>query len=432
MVWISLFIFIVTLTLVIWQPRGLSIGYPAVGGAVLALLTGVVSLDDVAEVTSIVWNATFALVGIIIISLLLDEIGFFEWAALHMARLAKGNGRLMFAYVILLGTLVSALFTNDGTALILTPIVLAQVRALKLDGGAVVAFVMASGFIADTSSLPFVVSNLVNIVSADYFDIGFAEYAVRMVLPTLFSVAGSLLVLFLYYRKSIPHYVDLSQLKQPGEAIRDARLFRLAWPILAVLLLGFFISESIHVPVSFIIASAALVFCLAARKSKAIAMGRIMQEAPWVVVIFSVGMYIVVWGLHNARLTDLVKAALDTLMEYGLLATTLGTGLIAAVLSSAMNNLPTVMFNALAIGSTQAEGVFREAMIYANVIGSDLGPKITPIGSLATLLWLHVLGRKAVKITWGQYFRTGIVLTVPTLLIALLGLYLMLVLGNEQ
>ncbi|MBG9566360.1 arsenical efflux pump membrane protein ArsB [Brevibacillus agri] len=432
MVWISLFIFIVTLTLVIWQPRGLSIGYPAVGGAVLALLTGVVSLDDVAEVTSIVWNATFALVGIIIISLLLDEIGFFEWAALHMARLAKGNGRLMFAYVILLGTLVSALFTNDGTALILTPIVLAQVRALKLDGGAVVAFVMASGFIADTSSLPFVVSNLVNIVSADYFDIGFAEYAVRMVLPTLFSVAGILLVLFLYYRKSIPHYVDLSQLKQPGEAIRDARLFRLAWPILAVLLLGFFISESIHVPVSFIIASAALVFCLAARKSKAIAMGRIMQEAPWVVVIFSVGMYVVVWGLHNARLTDLVKAALDTLMEYGLLATTLGTGLIAAVLSSAMNNLPTVMFNALAIGSTQAEGVFREAMIYANVIGSDLGPKITPIGSLATLLWLHVLGRKAVKITWGQYFRTGIVLTVPTLLIALLGLYLMLVLGNEQ
>ncbi|MDR9506362.1 arsenic transporter [Brevibacillus agri] len=432
MVWISLFIFIVTLTLVIWQPRGLSIGYPAVGGAVLALLTGVVSLDDVAEVTSIVWNATFALVGIIIISLLLDEIGFFEWAALHMARLAKGNGRLMFAYVILLGTLVSALFTNDGTALILTPIVLAQVRALKLDGGAVVAFVMASGFIADTSSLPFVVSNLVNIVSADYFDIGFAEYAVRMVLPTLFSVAGSLLVLFLYYRKSIPHYVDLSQLKQPGEAIRDARLFRLAWPILAVLLLGFFISESIHVPVSFIIASAALVFCLAARKSKVIAMGRIMQEAPWVVVIFSIGMYIVVWGLHNARLTDLVKAALDTLMEYGLLATTLGTGLIAAVLSSAMNNLPTVMFNALALGSTQAEGVFREAMIYANIIGSDLGPKITPIGSLATLLWLHVLGRKAVKITWGQYFRTGIVLTVPTLLIALLGLYLTLVLGNEQ
>ncbi|MGG1662779.1 arsenic transporter [Brevibacillus sp. NRS-1366] len=426
MVWISLFIFVVTLTFVIWQPRGMSIGYPAVGGALLALATGVVTLTDVAEVTSIVWNATFALIGIIIISLILDEIGFFEWSALHMARLSRGNGRLMFVYVILLGTVVSALFTNDGTALILTPIVLAQVRALKLDSRMVLAFVMASGFIADTSSLPFVVSNLVNIVSADYFEIGFAEYALRMVLPTLFSVGGSLLVLFVYFRKSIPRQVDLSQLKQPHEAIRDQGLFRLSWLILGVLLVGFFMSESIHTPVSFIIMGAAAIFCLAAHSSKAIQMRRIMREAPWVVVIFSIGMYVVVWGLHNARLTDLVRTMLDVLVEDGLFATTIGTGFIAAILSSLMNNLPTVMFNALAITGTEADGVIREAMIYANVIGSDLGPKITPIGSLATLLWLHVLGRKDVRITWGQYFRTGIVLTVPTLLVTLIGLYITL------
>ncbi|CAJ1004315.1 MULTISPECIES: arsenic transporter [Brevibacillus] len=430
MVWLAFIIFAVTLTLVIWQPRGLSIGYPAVGGALLALACGVVTLADVGEVTGIVWNATISLVGIIVISLILDEIGFFEWAALHMVRLAKGSGRKMFVYVILLGTVVSALFTNDGTALILTPIVLAQVRALQLDGRVVLAFVMASGFIADTSSLPFVVSNLVNIVSADYFGIGFAAYAGRMLLPTLVSVGASLLVLFWYFRRSIPRSCDLTHLKEPREAIRDQELFRLSWPILAVLLAGFFASEWLHLPVSLLIAGAAAAFYLAARKSAAIQPRRIVKEAPWVVVIFSIGMYVVVWGLHNARLTDWVRDWLDVLSVHGLFAATVGTGFTAAVLSSVMNNLPTVMFDALAVQGTATAGVVREALVYANVIGCDLGPKITPIGSLATLLWLHVLGRKGVTITWGQYFRTGIVLTVPTLFFTLTGLYLTLLISG--
>lgn len=421
---IAVLIFVATITLVIWQPRGLGIGWSAMGGAAVALLAGVVTLSDVPVVWDIVWNATGAFVAIIVISLLLDEAGFFEWAALHVARWGRGDGRLLFALVVLLGAAVSALFANDGAALILTPIVIAMLRALGYGAKAMLAFVMAAGFIADTASLPLVVSNLVNIVSADFFGIGFGEYAAVMVPVDLVAIAATLGALLLFFRRDIPANYDMGQLRRPEEAIRDVTTFRVGWVVLALLLAGFFLLEPRGVPVSAVAAAGAILLLAIAARGHVIQTGKVLRGAPWQVVIFSLGMYLVVYGLRNAGLTDHLATLLDRTAQGGVWGAALGTGIIAAVLSSVMNNMPTVLVGALSIDATHATGAVKEAMIYANVIGCDLGPKLTPIGSLATLLWLHVLGQKGVRIGWGYYFRVGVTLTVPVLLVTLAALAL--------
>ena len=423
---IAFAIFLLTLVLVIWQPKGLGVGWSASLGAGLALIAGAVTFQDIALVWAIVWNATATFIAVIIISLLLDEAGFFQWAALHVARWAKGDGRRLFVFTVLLGAVVSALFANDGAALILTPIVISILLALRFSAASTLAFVMAAGFIADTASLPLVVSNLVNIVSADYFGLGFSEYASVMVPVNVVSVACTLLVLYGFFRRDIPRHYALDDLPEPREAIRDPLTFYVGRAVLVLLLTGLFALEPMGIPVSVIAAvCAALLFAVAAR-GHIISTRRVLREAPWQVVTFSLGMYLVVYGMKNAGLTTYLTMALNHMAEFGLWGATLGTGLLAALLSSVMNNMPAVLLGALSIQDTQASGVIREAMIYANVIGSDLGPKITPIGSLATLLWLHVLARKGIRITWGYYFKTGVILTLPILLVTLCALALRL------
>ena len=376
------------------------------------------------------WNATATFVAVIIISLLLDESGFFEWAALHVAKWGGGKGRLLFSYIVLLGAMVAALFANDGAALILTPIVIAMLLALGFNKGTTLAFVMAAGFIADTASLPLIVSNLVNIVSADFFNIGFTEYASIMVPVDIAGIVATLVMLHWFFRKDIPNQYDVKKLSEPALAIKDMTTFKAGWLVLLLLLIGFFILEPLGIPVSAIAAIGALILWVIAAKGRTINTKKVLRGAPWQIVIFSLGMYLVVYGLRNAGLTNYLSEILNYLADKGLWIATIGTGFITAFLSSIMNNMPTVLIGALSIEGSDATGVIQQAMIYANVIGADLGPKITPIGSLATLLWLHVLSQKNMTITWGYYFKTGIIMTIPVLIVTLVALVLRLSLFN--
>ena len=408
-------IFLLTLALVIVQPKNIQIGTSAIFGACIALIFGVVNFNDVWDVTNIVWDATLAFIGIIILSMVLDEIGFFEWAALTMAKFSNGNGIKMFIYSILLGAFVSALFANDGAALILTPILLAKMRILQLNLKTIVAFLLAGGFISDSASLPFVFSNLTNIVTANYFSIGFAQYFFDMIIPFIVSVVISTIFLWIILRKDIPKIVDINLLKEPKSVIKNMKLFYFSWMFLALLLSAYFLGDAYDLPISIFALGGAIIFLIIATISKSVEPVKIIKDAPWQVVWFSIGLYIVVYGLKNAGLTDYLTIILKDLALQGNTIAVLGTGFIAAFLSAIMNNMPTVMIMDIAL-----RDIGNQAMIYANIIGCNLGPKMTPFGSLATLLWLHVLAKKGVKISFIKYSKFGLIITPPVLFIVLL------------
>jgi len=410
-------IFVVTLIFIIWQPKGLQIGTTAIIGALVAVAFGVVSLSDVWIVTDIVWDATLAFIGIIILSMVLDEIGFFEWSAIWMAKLSGGSGHLMFVYALLLGSFVSALFANDGAALILTPILLAKMRILKLNAKSILAFLLAGGFISDSASLPFVFSNLTNIVTANYFNIGFGAYLANMWIPYLVSVAVSILFLWLLLRKDIPRRVDIALLQDPDSVLSSRTLFYFSWFFLAILIAGYFVGDAYNLPISLFALGGGLLFLAIATAMKVVDAKTIILGAPWQVVWFSIGLYIVVYGLKNAGLTEYLTTILKELSTQGDLLAVVGTGFIAAFLSAIMNNMPTIMIMDIALSD-----IPNQALVYANIIGCNLGPKMTPFGSLATLLWLHVLAQKGVKIGFWEYSKFGMIVTPPILLVVLLSL----------
>lgn len=195
--------------------------------------------------------------------------------------LGQRQCRRLFILLVLLGAAMAALFTNDGAALILTPVVIAMLVALRFSPKATLAFVMAAGFIADTASLPLVVSNLVNIVSADYFDISFARYAAVMVPVNLVSVAATLAALVWFFRKDIPANYDLAQLKRPEDVIHDRATFITGWWVLGMLLVGFFWLDDMGIPISAVAAvGAALLLAVAARGHR-ISTREVLRGASW-------------------------------------------------------------------------------------------------------------------------------------------------------
>jgi arsenical pump membrane protein len=204
---VTLSVFVFTLSLVLTKPRGMDEAWATVIGGTLMLLLGLENVGQAVQTIAQGSGVLIFLFALCLFSGLLDKAGFFEWAALYSARIAKGNGDALFLNVFLLGGITTALLSLDTTAIILTPVVLSFVRHLKLKS---TPFLVACAFVANTGSLLLPISNLTNLLFQSAFHYDFSRFALHMALPQILALAANYYLLRFIFRKDLPKEFDVN------------------------------------------------------------------------------------------------------------------------------------------------------------------------------------------------------------------------------
>lgn len=423
--YIAIIIFALTLAFVIIKPFKLGQAVYAAFFAVAVIAFKLVSFSDIGTVINNVWNAGFSLISIMIISSILDEIGFFKWAALTMALTAEGQGKKLFLYIILLGAMISIFFNNDGTIIILTPIVYEIIKALGFKEKNILPFIFACSFIADAASIPLVVSNLANIINADILGLSFNYYLSKMLIPGLIVIIGITIMLFLYYRKNIVNYYNPRDIGNPDDVITDWGMFNVGVMVLFIVIIGYFIASKHKIPVSLISIIGAVVLLIFGKVKKSLEIKKILKKAPWDILIFAFSMYLIVFGLYKNGFNEILLNLLLKVQNNNRLLIAIYSGFVSTISACTMNNLPSVMLSAFTINDPRFTEISKEIIAFSSIIGNDLGAKLTPIGSLATILWFDILKLKGVEISWFDYIKAAFYVVTPVLVMSLFVLGLM-------
>ena len=433
-------IFAVTLFLMIKRPFGLRLGYAAGIGAVASLILGTVSLGQAAQSFLNIWDAALAFLGIVALSVTLDAMGFFKWAALRVVKMAGGSGLRLFLYISLLTAAVSILFANDSAVLILTPIVLEVVTCLGIGSKGKLAYLFTAGLMADTAAMPLITSNPINILSADFFKYSFVDHLIFMGPVAIATILSSLLLFYLFFRKQIPKAYDMeaADTLTVGKPVISPLLLRISLATLVAIDVGYVLTSLNRFPVSIVIGSGA-VFLVAVYwftlKWKGSVNGEkkglvgLAKDINWDIVLFMFSIFIVVQGLETAGITNLLASALVATSKLPSALGIFGPSMVVTIGASFMNNWPMTILGLLSIQHIGATGSALTGLIFSNIIGNNLGPHFFPLGSLAIVIWLETMKRKGVTISLKEYLKVGATLSIAQVAVASAVLWAELSLG---
>jgi arsenical pump membrane protein len=396
----------------------------AMVGAAVLLLLGLLSPVDAFLTLIRDWNTFLFFLGMMGLSALAEASGLFDWLAVQAARLAGQSAARLFLNVFLLGTLISMILSNDATALILTPIVYLLVTKLRLP---VLPYLFACTFIADTASFLLPISNPINIIVLSRFPLDLWTFLRLLFLPSLVVIAINIGVFFLLYRQQLKGSFDINRLPSAEASVKHKAYFRYTCAVLALVAIAYVIASALQFHLSFVAMAGAMLLLIGALSWRQITLRETAKRISWSIFGFIAGMFIVVRAIDDTGLTTIFGKWLLNLsggtnfgaVMVGTAGSALGTNLI--------NNVPMAVVMNSALGSIEhAPTAIRHGFIAATIFGCALGPNLTTVGSLATVLWLLMLRQRNVEVSGLDYFKIGLIVTPLMLLVGALTIWLLL------
>lgn len=461
----TLSLFLLMVLFLIWRPRGINEAIPPTISAIFIFLAGIVPLSDIFEILGIVSGASITILSTIVMSIVLESIGFFRWAAYNLVNRANGSGVALYWNINLLCFLMTMFFNNDGSILITTPIIIQIVTILGLNAKQQFAYLLSGALIATASSAPIAVSNLANLIALKIVGLDLNSYVAIMFIPSMIGIIAIALLLFYYFHDVIPQRIQVfpafhfegknydsfapipslprhpprplrpphsGYLDKPHHALEaksnylgeiDMPMFKVCVVLITLVRAGLFIGASFEIPIEVIGIFGALLLIGYRWHRKGVGPYDIVKKTPWHIILFAFSIYVVVYALHNigltAQLVELLKGTIST----NYLNACLISGSLLTVMSNLFNNLPSVMIGTFTLTEMGLDLSTLRIAYLASIIGSDIGALITPMGTLASLIWMYILRKNAIKVSWADYLKVTVMVIPIGLLISLLSLY---------
>ena len=388
----------VTLAVAVVRPTWLPEAVAAVVAAAVLVVFGAVSIDRTRQALGDLAPTIGFLAALLLIGDGCRREGLFDALGTLMARRSKDSPRRLLALVFILAAGVTAVISLDSTIVLLTPVVFATVTRLRMTP---TPYVYACDHLANSASLLLPVSNLTNLLAFRASGLTFAHFSLLMALPTLGAIAIEWVVLTRFFG---------AELRRPRERVAvsdEVKLPRFALAVVGVTLIGFLVSSLIRVDLLWIAAAGAAALTVPALVRQKITLRGILQALQPGFLIFVFGLGIIVVAASDNGLTAAVRAVLPHGESFIFL---LGIAAVSAVLANLVNNLPATLILAPALAPA------GHVAVLAALLGVNIGPNMTYVGSLATLLWRRILRAEGSEVKLGEFLRLG-ALTVPAALL---------------